>query len=263
MVAGRGRKAVVSAGGRSETQPAWPRMLSEHLGSLIPATLAVGTMFRLAGVSRGSPISALAILRYSGTATVLIATATLVIFLGVAVSGLAAQLVLDSRGRRVPLWALLLPLLVNLTLAGTFVLMLTVVSTGVALLHGYAPPQVRERVRRPIVPFFDTTVPVATVICVVLIVLAGSTLVLSEAMWLPAEDVELANRDGLVGYVLARDGEQTVVLREEDRRVVYVDTDQIVARTLCQAAPDSFLQVPLPSLLGLAERPRYPRCPES
>jgi uncharacterized membrane protein len=262
MVAGRRGKAVGSAGERSETQPGWSRVLSEHRGSLIPAVLAVGTMFRLAGVSRGSSVSALAILRYSGTASVLVATATLVIFLAVAVSGLAAQLVLDSRGRRVRWWVLLLPVLINLSLATTFVLMMTVVSTVVALLHGYAPPELREKVRRPIVPFFDTTVQVATLICVVLIVMAGTILVLSDAMWLPAENVEIADQDGLVGYVLARDGDQTVVLREDDRRVVYVNTDQILARTLCQAGPDNALQVPLLSLVGLTERPRYPRCPE-
>jgi len=91
-------------------------------------------------------------------------------------------------------------------------------------------------------------------------VLSGSLLDVSK-VWLPPEVVRLADGRRITGYVLSVDGEWTSVLRESNRAIILVRSDNVAARTVCNVA-----RVPATRTIGqiiLGERGggRNPPCP--
>ena len=51
--------------------------------------------------------------------------------------------------------------------------------------------------------------------------------------WLPIEQIELEDRN-LVGYVINQNNKEIVVLRENDRKIIFLNATDLVSRTLCE-----------------------------
>jgi hypothetical protein len=93
-----------------------------------------------------------------------------------------------------------------------------------------------------------------------LLVLFVLTNLATDAPWLPAEIVTTSGGQRVVGYELGRDGNQTAILRDSDRKVVLVDG--VTTTTICAKRSPSvdFLFSPLELLYRTAPQPPYPRC---
>jgi hypothetical protein len=79
-------------------------------------------------------------------------------------------------------------------------------------------------------------------------------LALTSPMWLPLEAVTTADGAVRVGYVLADESEDIVVLVESDRAVVRVRQEDVVRRDLCS------LSAPSDPLVSWWSAPDYPKC---
>ena len=90
---------------------------------------------------------------------------------------------------------------------------------------------------------------------------------MATPVWLPPERIELNSGEVYTAYVLHGDGDATVLLRDADRKVFGLRTDDISGRNICRR-PSSFAPASLAdnrtllSILGGAfAPPRYPVCP--
>jgi len=96
---------------------------------------------------------------------------------------------------------------------------------------------------------------IALVYVLVLLIL----LFLRPNMWLPAERLQLAGADPLIGYVVSEDTTWTTVLRDVDRRIQYIEGSEITARRVCRVTTGWL--APRPSLLQLVLGwPEAPSC---
>lgn len=72
-------------------------------------------------------------------------------------------------------------------------------------------------------------------VAVLTMILTASLLITSTAsqtMWLPTEIVTVGE-DGIVGYVLSVDETWTTLLRDEDRQVMQIPTEDLTSRVIC------------------------------
>ncbi len=60
-----------------------------------------------------------------------------------------------------------------------------------------------------------------------------STVLISSAVWMPPEVVRLAEGNPVVAFVAGTQGPWLVLLREDDRRVLYVRQDDVESREVC------------------------------
>jgi hypothetical protein len=82
---------------------------------------------------------------------------------------------------------------------------------------------------------------------------------LSSTPWVPEERIGLSDGSVLVGYVMASDGTQMVVLRADDRAVEYLSPDVVMTRTICVGhSASTNLASPAQWFAGPA--PHYPLC---
>lgn len=83
----------------------------------------------------------------------------------------------------------------------------------------------------------------------------------ARAMWLPAETVSFKSPGGtVVGYVLAAGDKWTSILRDSDRTILVVHTDEVQTRQVCRIGqPNDLPLFPLPG----AEIPMIPECTSS
>jgi hypothetical protein len=84
---------------------------------------------------------------------------------------------------------------------------------------------------------------------------------LTSAVWLPAEVVQTQQQGPLIAYVIAYDDTWTTMLRDSDRRIFIVPTDQINSRVVCDLSHSSARSV-TQIILGESGARRNPKCPE-
>lgn len=90
---------------------------------------------------------------------------------------------------------------------------------------------------------------------------------MSTPVWMPPERIALASGEAYTAYVLQGDDRATVLLRDADRKVFGVSTEDIAGRTICRrassVAPASLddNRTLLMLLGGAFAPPRYPLCP--
>lgn len=93
------------------------------------------------------------------------------------------------------------------------------------------------------------------------------TFLLSDAVWLPQEKVQLRDGGIVVGYVVEEDGRWMSILKEHDRELLFVDEEEVESRGVCGDEVTgvlldgpSALQLLLDRLGDPPSRPTNPRC---
>jgi hypothetical protein len=87
-------------------------------------------------------------------------------------------------------------------------------------------------------------------------VLLLSSFALNDRPWMPAEELVLEDGRVVVGYVVAVDDDDIVLLRESDRALTRLSSDQVEGRKFCT------LGTTRPPVIGLLMGPQanYPKC---
>ena len=70
--------------------------------------------------------------------------------------------------------------------------------------------------------------------------------------WLPAEQVQLSSGETLVGYTLSTQDGWHALLEEETRRITYIPSRNVTARTVCEVGTTASIPPPLINLRGSA-----------
>ncbi|MER7005241.1 hypothetical protein ABT297_19650 [Dactylosporangium sp. NPDC000555] len=76
--------------------------------------------------------------------------------------------------------------------------------------------------------------------------------------WFPAEKISTDSDEVIVGYTLSVKDGWHVILREDDREVVYVKADKVKSRAVCSV--DKGSGGSLPPLIKLSRVHRAPQC---
>jgi hypothetical protein len=200
--------------------------LRQHVALVATAGISGIAAFVLLIVARGDLTTALALLRYSSPAQVLLGTilAFLPVFLVLPFfiflvhrTKSLEQETKPSRGCRadvVTVILLLIPAVVFVPLGLTAFFQIAIVWIAVSYLLR------RQR--------STGEVALVTFIATIALSLFGGY----RSVWLPLESVVTRSGEGITGYVL-KDDANYIVLRQDDRVVVEVDADEVVARRLC------------------------------
>lgn len=253
----------------AEANKPWWR---EHLGVLVSAGVAGFVILRLLGASGWDVTTALAIASTSNTASIAInSVLASVPLMFLFVLGVTSPLIVD-RLRRAHLFELLMfgvpmavgvvPVLgiipaLNLALAALTAVPVWVVARRSAdreaerLIERVGDPggsgeaDPRAILRRMMNQL-------AMMMAAIVLALAVLT---SRTPWLPTEALTISTMPSFTGYVVAEQGPDIVVLRDDDRRIVRTQSGTLT-RSICSRS--SFTAMTVPELIwGL----RYPACP--
>lgn len=235
----------------SDTEPLSVRsVLQQHAALVVSAGLAAFTVLRLVRVANGEETTAHAILRYVGTADVILASVVVLVPFAV-VWAVVGSIVHALNQRDFWTYASFIAITGVTAVAITPVAVLAV-AAGTGLL--WIPPLVarqrdRATVQRAIVFFLG---------------IASSPLIVSSAFWLPPE-VITTQTSVHVGYVLDdEDPDSLVLLGEDDRQVTRIATNSVESRSFCEirsAGPNWLNRMFDTPLLGfLRKMTDYPQC---
>lgn len=90
---------------------------------------------------------------------------------------------------------------------------------------------------------------------------------LSDAVWLPQERIQLRGAGTVVGYVVEEDGRWISILKEHDRALLFVEDDDVESREVCGddlrgvlIVGPSAVQLLQDGLGGPPSKPQNPRC---
>lgn len=190
---------------------------------------------RVLAVSAWSGTTATAVLAAQGTGSVVVgamldswpAMAMLVVLFGI------VAFATNPRGNSAPRWAVAAAALIAalFVMPWTFAL-IAVVAWGA--VKGF------DRMRRVSRTEQQKKAPPWGLTGIV-VLLAAVVFAVSPVPWLPAETFTVDGTDDeqLVGYVLGEDGEDLLILRDRDRRVLRVPLSEIEDRRFCLAAKES------------------------
>ncbi|HEX8002021.1 MAG TPA: hypothetical protein VF519_04935 [Mycobacteriales bacterium] len=246
----------------------WRRVIArakEHVTLVVAAAGVVFVSLRLLAVSMFDPSTALAVLDAQGTGDVVVGSVlTTLPQVPVALLGaIGLWVVATSRTGRAVVW---------LWLSGAvpaLLMLFTPTFAAVAAVSGVAwvgSPVLRLALRdrgtpgRSLIDRLDRKANAAIrwLYRVLAVVIAGTavlSLVAGTAMWLPVEVVEAGPRP-VVGYVLAADGDATVVMTYADRTVLRLP--RATSRTICR--PAYAYEPPLALRWSGVDLPDYPDC---
>lgn len=220
----------------------------EHAALLVSAGLAALTVVRLAQVAGGDETTAYAILRYVGTAEVVVASVVVLIPYAVAwaVAGLIMH-ALNQRDFRTYAGWIFITGVTALTITPVVPL---VFIAGMCLFFVLAWRRDRAIAQRA------TTFVLLTLF---------APLVTYSRIWLPSEAIE-AHGSVHVGYVLDDDDAASLVLlSHDDRQVTRIALTAVESRTFCEirrSRPGWRNRAFDTSLPGLVQNvPDYPQCP--
>jgi hypothetical protein len=101
---------------------------------------------------------------------------------------------------------------------------------------------------------FDTVARLITVVLVLLFV------VLSSEPWLARERIDLTDGTSRVGFVIKDTSQWTTILTDVPRDVIYVPSDTIAARTICQTSARQGPDVTVFDFLFAEHRAPVPAC---
>lgn len=235
----------------SGTEPSSVRLaLRDHTALVVSAGLAAFSVFRLVQAAGGDETTAYAILRYVGTADVIIASVVVLVPFAVvwAVVGLIVWAV-DQRDFHTYAGFIVITGVTALAIAPPAVLVIGA-ATGLLFIRSV----VVRRTDRP-------TVQRATLF---LFLIVSAPLVGYRGVWLPPEIIKM-HGSVRVGYVLDDDDPASLVLLGHDnRQVIRIATAAVESRNFCEirsSGPDWLnrtFDTPLPALLRKVAD--YPEC---
>lgn len=233
--------------------------IREHVGLLLAALGVVLVACRLLAAAAYESDTALAILQASGTGDVVVGTALTLLPSAMALAlaaSIAAVVFLDKRAaRRMAFAAGAVP---------AFVLAVTPTEADsapfvVCWLMSLVARSIWEEARIPkersLLIRRRTTVGVGVIAAMT--VVGGA---LDTTMWLPVETVRTGT-EVHVGYVLSAGSDKTVVLVDDDRRVLHAGP--ATKRVLCRRTNRSPRRSIVSRLHIVDDAPRYPVCAES
>jgi hypothetical protein len=225
-------------GGEARGEAAEPglRRWLEHVGIVLAVVPALVAAIRLNLVGRGDPALTATLVRSLDLGDLLLATYAHLVPTVLFVLALIAFLyLLHAKAGGYQRLNLLVATLV--ALVSTIALMtpvdaaLAVVAcVAVAIASWYLARAGRPVDVRAFATFAVTAVLVAAIIRL-----------FSTPMWIPAEVVEIAGEDTVVGYVVEAGGEWTTVLAYRGWSVRHVPTEKVTGRTACNTRDKLFL----------------------
>lgn len=124
--------------------------------------------------------------------------------------------------------------------------------TGAVLLAGLVV--VRRRLRGRLGRSLRLAVTVAVLLP------ASGVLLIDDSMWLPYERYDRGDNI-LVGYTVAENDDELIVLRDRDRIILRVPQSEVLKRDYCVPDYESWAGMSI-SELAKSKRPKYPRCPK-
>lgn len=237
---------------------------NQHLGLLITATALIFVMMRLLVVTRGSVPVALALLQSGGTANIVVGSILRDAVLTVANLALVGALVwllyrmLFGGGIGAPLASLA----VATFLASFFYSLRFFVITAVMWVFSYFNLRALRRSRsRDESPMRYTSG--FWVILAIVGVLQLSNVLLTTSPWVPLEALVQGSGRKAVGYVVARDGADVVVLEDETRLILRIEATNIRERYLCakrQTSAAWWARQPVAFAVLREAQPRLRKC---
>lgn len=242
---------------RSDNSSAYDRVRDElwsfatqHPTLIVSAVAILVLVLRLMQVSRGNPTTASALLTTAGPLEVgvgvLVTMLPLIIMIAIAYGVVAyAELIIRrrplSRRHVAILWLLPWALL----LLSLYSWLLALLLGALWAVTGYAAH--RKQKDESMLPDLS-----------ILVVLVAVSLNSQGGLWMPSEHIKLADGNAVVGYVVEMN-EWTTVLRDQDRVVLRIETDEVVERTPCVTEGSEHGRT-VSSWIREGEQPVYPDC---
>jgi hypothetical protein len=245
------------------------RFAADHLGLLLSAIVATTIIAKIWSVAHGGMPTIMAIVASGALTSLLGALLSGLPLLGgfplLIAGSMLAEAIREGDNWRGPAIATGVALVVAVVLApvawliwglrvGAATCVMSLVWIGLRRVLtaklGRTPRLLRES------PFPQNVSPALAL--ALLAVVAWAVVASSDRPWMPVENVSTMKNGTLTGFVIDDGGSSTLILKDSDRSVIRIPTDQVTNRVICTQDDDD--ERSLVGQLAWQNSPQYPLC---